>query len=387
MIGCLVFPFLEAEAELYRRPDLAGKAFAISSGGRVRAVSAEAAHAGVEVGLTTGRAQALCPELTLLPYDAGRYAAAQERALVLCTEYVDALEPVSLTEVFFTVPAVGQAKPFLSELAAAVTARLGLTCRFGAGPSKLVAKLAARSSPGRLVADEDAAGFLAPLPIEQLWPLDARTAQRLRDLGLATVGLLHQISDEMLARHFGARARRLKELALGVDRAPARHLYPPPKAAARVAVPEATEDATAIEAMLREAAAQVAAQLSARGQVCRRVSLRVETEGGRMTRHCALSRATAEAEDLLLAAQRLWLRAEVTTPVSAVLLRSTELERRPQVQFSLLEVRAEQQRARADLARAVELVRREFGERGARWAGEREVPRRERMLACWQRQR
>jgi hypothetical protein len=94
-----------------------------------------------------------------------------------------------------------------------------------------------------------------------------------------------------------------------------------------------------------------------------------------------LSRPLAEAQALRRAAARLIAGAALRAPLVAMTLRVTELERRGLVQWSLLEPPA-RGRSVERLKQAMQLVRTRFGEAGARWAREMEIPRRERVLAA-----
>lgn len=381
MVACLLLPWFVIEAEVRRRPELAGRPVGVHARGRLEALSREAEAAGLRVGQAAGQAGAICPDAVLLPYDANLYAALQEQVLARCADYVPAIEPASLTDLFLDLSRTPLAVEVMRDTAATVEG-LGFTCRWGLGPNKLVAKIAARERSGTVVAEGEARAFLARLPLARLWPLEDKVITHLEDLGLTMIGLLQRVPAAMLARHFGTRAKQLIELAQGTDRAPLHASYPPAALEARAVLPEA-EDRTAVEAALRELAARVAVELEARHQTCRRIALRLETETRTFARQRTLLHPTAEAAEVLLAAEHLLATAETKEPITALRLRAEELSRRAEVQLSLLEDR-EAEGARDGLAAAVARIRREFGEGGARWAGEWERPRRERVLACWE---
>ena len=200
--------------------------------GKLFALSAEAEGAGLRVGLATGQARALCAEVVVLPQDEEYYAAFQERVLERAAEYVPALEPVGVTEIFVDLPQGPLHAQVLTEVAGALRS-FGLTCREGAGANKLLAKAAAFERPGMTVAEGAEARFLAPLSSARLWPLEEKLRARLEELGLGTIGLVQQAPASVLARHFGAAAKRLRELVQGVDASPVRPLYPPAAVEAR----------------------------------------------------------------------------------------------------------------------------------------------------------
>lgn len=88
----------------------------------------------------------------------------------------------------------------------------GLTGTWGAGPSKLVAKLAAHFKPKNII--QDVQKFLAPLPLECLQIPE--TAQ-LNRLGIYSVGELANLPLPILTSQFGLGADNLKRMANGQD--------------------------------------------------------------------------------------------------------------------------------------------------------------------------
>ncbi len=389
VIGCLVLPRLYAEAEVQRRPELAGCPLAIHARGRVSALSPEAEEAGLRPGMTMGHACLVCPGVRLLPYDHDLYQAAQERVLALCADYVPAIEPVSLHELFLDLDAHPHPAPILSGPTSPLQGEelSGFTCHVGAGSSKLVARIAALEQPGTVVEVGKEARFLAPLPVSRLWVLDEGTVEHLQALGIHTIGLLQQTPLTHLTDRFGPLGRRLSEFACGVHRSPVKALYPPAIIEARLLPAAGVEAATVLEIALRRLAAQVAAQLRERGEQCRRVGLEVEAEDGRASsRWLQLTLPAAAAKQVFLAAQRLLKRISLTAPVTGLTLRAAGLERCPAAQLELFEASEKEGRARERLAEALSHVQERFGAQGVRRAGEIEVPRREQMLACLMRE-
>ncbi len=390
MVGCLILPYLCAEAEGRRNRHLAGRVVAIYTRGRVSELSPEAEQAGLRLGMSLGHAhllgRSIAPALhaEFLPYDQDLYAAAQESALAVCATYLSVIEPFSLQEIFFDLSDAAQALPILAEIEQAVRNQLGFTCLTGAGVSKLVSHIAAWERTSTVVRAGEEAGFLAPLPVSHLWPLREEVVQHLDDLGLHAIGLLQKVSVSFLTSRFGPLGKTLHEFAFGLDHSPVRPLYPPPMIEARLSLPGGVKDATALELVLRRLAARVAAQLQARGQTCRQAALRIEIEDGKSTSRWLRSGLPISDEDgVFLAAQRLLDRARVKTAITALSLQITRLERAAGRQADLWGEREERRRARERLSKALSSVQDRFGAQGMRWAGEMEVPRRERALTLW----
>ncbi len=85
---------------------------------------------------------------------------------------------------------------------------------WGAGSSKIMAKLAAHSRSGTLVAPEEEDVFLRNLSIDWL-PISDKA--QLHKLGVHTIGELSKIPTSQLKYHFGNQATEMVQLALGKD--------------------------------------------------------------------------------------------------------------------------------------------------------------------------
>jgi len=99
----------------------------------------------------------------------------------------------------------------LRELVAEVRERTGITISVGVGPSRLVAKTAsdAEKPAGFVVLSrEDACVRFASRPARILQGVGPRTAERLHDMGIMTVGDLQAAAEDALVARFGSRMGR-----------------------------------------------------------------------------------------------------------------------------------------------------------------------------------
>ncbi|WP_432249958.1 DNA polymerase Y family protein [Streptomyces sanyensis] len=101
-------------------------------------------------------------------------------------------------------------------------AHCGVDCVIGVGPGPVLARMAAReAAPGavRVVAEEEAAAFLADKPVAALPGVGAATARTLCGYGLDTVGGVAAAPLGVVQRLLGGRAgREVWERARGIDR-------------------------------------------------------------------------------------------------------------------------------------------------------------------------
>jgi len=218
-----------ASVEVQRRPDLAGKPVIIGAdpkGGRGRGVVATASYEarkyGVHSAMPISKAYALCPGGVYLPPDFPRYAQVSSEVMAVLRETGFPSEQVSIDESFLDLTATGgyrQAETLARGLKTKIRALTGLTCSIGIGPSKVVAKIASdyRKPDGlTIVPDEEAAAFLAPLPVWKIPGIGPKTGKELGAAGMRTIGDL-QAGLEVLLGRFGRGGTALHRLALGID--------------------------------------------------------------------------------------------------------------------------------------------------------------------------
>lgn len=216
-----------ASVELRRRPDLVGRPMIV--GGAVRGVvlsaTYEARAHGVRSGMPVTQARRLCRDLVSLPPDMDSYARVSRSVMATFDQFTPVVEAASIDEAYLDVTGAlrlfGSAARIGEELRAMVAAEQQITCSVGIGPTKFVAKLASRAAkPDGLVevAPDGVVDFLHPLPVEALWGVGESTAQKLRRLGLGTVGELARTPEATLRRTFGPHAgAHLARLAWGRD--------------------------------------------------------------------------------------------------------------------------------------------------------------------------
>jgi DNA polymerase IV len=112
-----------------------------------------------------------------------------------------------------------------------VNDELGLPCSVGVAANKLVAKIATevgkksakKESPPNAVTvvplgTESA--FLEPLEATMLWGVGPKTAEKLAELGIKTIGDIANHPAEDLTRRFGENGRDLARRARGIDDSP-----------------------------------------------------------------------------------------------------------------------------------------------------------------------
>src|SRR4030042_2489999 len=150
-------------------------------------------------------------EAVFLPVDYEFYEQISDKIMHMLRGYADSFEQVGIDEAYLDVTQKTQGSfEAESELAKKmkneVKNQLGITFSVGVGPNKLVAKTAADSQkPDGLtvVKPEEAERFLSPLPVDRLVGVGRKTAAKMGELGIKTIGDLARYDQKQLMELFG----------------------------------------------------------------------------------------------------------------------------------------------------------------------------------------
>jgi DNA polymerase IV len=225
--------------EELRNPTLRGKPFAVGGRPDQRGVVASCSYAarafGVRSAMPMARALRLCPDLIIISSNFGAYGSASRQVMDRLHALTPLVEQISIDEAFLDVTALGLDGEILArQLQAQIRSELGLPCSLGVASNKLVAKLATdvgkyRARQAGVIDTPNAitvvphgteAEFLAPLPVDMLWGVGPKTADRLSSIGVHTIGELALLPVRELKRLFGKNGEELAERALGIDDRP-----------------------------------------------------------------------------------------------------------------------------------------------------------------------
>jgi DNA polymerase IV len=223
-----------AAVEQRDKPSLRGRPVVVggvSGRGVVATASYEARRFGVHSAMSTAEARARCPQAAFLVPRFRAYQAASRTIMALLRALSPLVEPLSLDEAFVDLAAGGHDRldtaavtVLARDLKAAVYRETGLTASVGTGTSKLVAKIASDldKPDGLLVVPPGTERqVLDPLPVTRIWGVGPATAERLRRIGVITVGALAEVPEQELVGLLGqAHGTGLHRLALAEDDRP-----------------------------------------------------------------------------------------------------------------------------------------------------------------------
>ncbi|MGC9530001.1 MAG: DNA polymerase IV [Candidatus Bipolaricaulaceae bacterium] len=248
--------------------------------GVVATASYPARAYGVHSAQPMAKARRLCPQAVFLAPRFARYEEVSRQISRILLEYTPLVETVSLDEAFLDVTGAGRHPDELAqELHARIPQQVGLSCSVGLGPNKLVAKLASDAAkPGglRVVPPDEVPIFLDPLPVDRLWGVGPKTARRLVERGVHTVGDLRRVDASLLCSWFGPKlGAGLWRLARGEDDTPVLPAQEAKSLSLEQTYPEDIHDPEAVLAEVGRLAHQLAARLADQGLLARTVRLKV----------------------------------------------------------------------------------------------------------------
>jgi DNA polymerase-4 len=287
----------------------------IVGGWVVLAASYEAKAYGVQTAMSVARARRLCPGAIVVEPRMSAYAEASKAMYRVFDDTSPLVEGLSIDEAFLDVRGVRRLSGPPSEIAARlrtdVRKRVGLPITIGIARTKFLAKVAsgvAKPDGLLLVRPQDELTFLHPLPVERLWGVGSVTAAKLRDVGIATVGEVAELSESSLVSLLGrASGRKLHALAHNRDPRPVQARRRRRSIGAQRALGRSRKSFGEIDASLVGLVDRVTRRMRAAERIGRTVVLRLRFEDfSRATRSHTLPYATASTDAVLATARELF---------------------------------------------------------------------------------
>ena len=195
-----------ATCEVLRDPSLKGKPLIVGHVGRsgiVSTCSYEARKFGVHSGQPTFQALRLCPDAIVVEPHFHDYEIYSRSFFSYVKRYSTIIEVASIDECYVdmtkALSSVKDPTAFLRKMQFDLKKETGLSCSIGIAPTKWLAKMGSdMKKPMGLVflRRKDIPSILYPMPIESFWGIGKKTAPRLRELGIATIGDLAKKCEE-----------------------------------------------------------------------------------------------------------------------------------------------------------------------------------------------
>ncbi|MBO5998378.1 MAG: DNA polymerase IV, partial [Lachnospiraceae bacterium] len=182
--------------------------------GIVTAKSIPAKKYGIKTGEPVVKALQKCPELVIVRSDFDTYREYSRAFITILRKYSAKVEQASIDEAFLDMTDVlgsrpdprGAAQETAGRIREEISGTLGFTVNVGISTNKLLAKMASDfTKPDRThtLYPEEIPEKMWPLPIGDLYGCGAKTADKLRTLGVLTIGDAAALPEEVLRSYLG----------------------------------------------------------------------------------------------------------------------------------------------------------------------------------------
>ena len=218
-----------ASVECMLDPSLKDKFVAVSGNpdkrhGIILAKNQKAKECGIKTGEVIWEAKRKCPQLILVPPQFDKYVQYSDKIFEIYCQYTDRVEPFGIDECWLDVS--GSLKLFKSaehiadELRRRIKDEIGITISVGVSFNKVFAKLGSDMKKPNATTVIDEGNYK-----EKVWKLDVsdllmigrHTAQKLRAIGINTIGDLANANPKILTDKFGVNGQKMYENANGIN--------------------------------------------------------------------------------------------------------------------------------------------------------------------------
>ncbi|PLT34782.1 DNA polymerase IV [Bacillus sp. V5-8f] len=217
-----------ASVEVAYDASLKGKPLAIAGNpeerrGIIVTCSYEARKFGVKTTMPLWEARKLCPQLVVMKPDFEKYRKASMAIFELLRQYTEWVEPVSIDEGYLDITKcghIGSPVEIAESIQKRILETMDLPCSIGIAPNKFLAKTASDMKKPlgvTILRKRDVPVKLWPLPVGDMHGIGRKTAEKLGNIGIQTIGDLAKANDIQLKRLLGINGVRLKERANGND--------------------------------------------------------------------------------------------------------------------------------------------------------------------------
>ena len=229
------------------------------------------------------------------------------------------VEQISIDEAFLDVTDLPDAAEAIArQLQATIRDDLGLPCSLGIASNKLVAKIAndAGKAANRgavppnaitVVPPGQEAVFLAPLPAQALWGVGPKTATRLSEWGIRTIGDIAAWPEAELVRRLGVLGHELAQRSRGLDERSVVVEHETKSVSKETTFARDIAEGTSLQRTLRQLADGVGKELRREGLSGRTVKLKLRwSDFTTISRQATLPQPTDMDDEIAEAALRLF---------------------------------------------------------------------------------
>lgn len=225
-----------ASVECMLDPSLDGKYVAVCGNteerhGIVLAKNTAAKAFGVATGEAIWQAKAKCPELVTVSPHYSQYVTYSRIVRRIYSNYTDLVEPFGIDECWLDVTGstrlFGSSEKIADAIRQEVKAETGLTVSVGVSFNKAFAKLGSdikKPDAVTVISLENFKEKVWPLPVFCLLGVGRKTGERMKELGIFTIGQLALSNPKVISSNFGKCGTQLYLWANGMDNSSVRRI-------------------------------------------------------------------------------------------------------------------------------------------------------------------
>jgi DNA polymerase IV len=277
-----------ASVEAAYNPSLKGKPIAIAGNpeerkGIIITCSYEARAKGVKTTMPLWQARELCPNLIVLRPNFARYREASSNMFQILADYTPYVQPVSIDEGYMDVTEnshLGNPIELAETIQKRILNELDLPSSIGIAPNKFLAKMASDMKKPlgiTVLRKREIPTKLWPLPIHEMYGVGSKTAEKLKEINIFTIGDLAKANVYDLKTLLGINGERLYHRANGIDPRPV-----DPDAVSDFksignskTLPYDTTDEREIDSLLQSLSETVSARMRRKGVVAENIQLTI----------------------------------------------------------------------------------------------------------------
>jgi DNA polymerase-4 len=218
--------------EMTRNRALVGRPAAVAGDpkkrtGIILAANYEARACGVKTAMVLHEALKHCPGMALVPPDHAFYDRKSKEVMDLLSQYTPLLEQNSIDEAWLDMTGserlFGKPSEAANRIMGEIKDQLGLWCSVGIGENKFIAKMAAEMKKPLGITElwtEDLPAKLWPLPVQEMYGVGSKSAEKLNHMAIRTIGDLAKADMNRLIKAFGKGGQEIHAHANGIDHSP-----------------------------------------------------------------------------------------------------------------------------------------------------------------------
>ena len=249
--------------------------------GVVAAASYEARAYGIHSAMPLAKAYQLCPGAIFLQGNFSRYREFSGKFMDILAQFSPDLEPGGLDEAYLDITGCdiyGTPHQTAVTLKERVKKEVGIIASIGISSCKIVSKIASDlGKPDGLVevTEGKERESLSPLSIEKLPGVGKKTEEKLKSLGIKTLGQLAELTPEFVKTYIGSFGLVLHRHARGIDNRPVEARGEAKSISREITFSEDTYDHRILKGVLRNLCERVGADLRSHNKQAHTVSIKL----------------------------------------------------------------------------------------------------------------